>query len=166
MDRMWAPWRMQYVSEISKDDGTGCVFCDNPARSDDRNDLILFRGEKSFIILNRYPYNNGHLMVVPYLHTAQITDLDEQTSSEMWRLITKGVQCLRTAYKPEGFNIGMNMGRAGGAGIDQHLHFHIVPRWGGDANFMLTIGETKVISQGLMESYDILFAIMHREPAA
>ncbi len=155
MDKLWAPWRMEYVQRVDAKDG-GCVFCTVPQKENDRDNLILYRGETSFVILNKYPYNNGHCMVVPYKHTADSADLDNDVALEMWQLINKCKAVLTQAFHPDGFNIGMNVGRTAGAGIDQHVHMHIVPRWNGDTNFMPIIGETKVVSQGLLETYDAL----------
>ena len=155
MDRLWAPWRMEYLKNIDCQ-GPGCIFCLLPEEKKDKKNLIIDRGEKCFVIMNLYPYNNGHLMVVPYKHTSDCSDLGDDVIVEMWKLVNKCKSVLRKAFRPEGFNIGMNIGRTAGAGIDQHIHMHIVPRWNGDTNFMPLIGETKVISQSLPESYDTL----------
>lgn len=148
---------MQYIQGIDKKE-CGCVFCTKPAESNDRDNLILFRGKKAFVVMNLFPYNNGHLMVIPYEHTSDILTIDEETSGEMWKLLSLSKRVLTAAFSPDGFNIGMNVGRAAGAGIDQHIHLHIVPRWNGDTNFMPAIGETKVISQALNDTWDILAA--------
>ena len=155
MDKLWAPWRMKYIRNIHEKD-EGCIFCAKPKEETDRENLILFRGKKNFIIMNRYPYNNGHLMVVPYEHKSDSDDIDDTVAFEMWKLTNKCKEALAKAFHPDGFNIGMNIGRTAGAGIDQHIRMHIVPRWNGDTNYMPIIGETKVISQGLLEAYDIL----------
>lgn len=155
MDKLWAPWRMEYIQDSDIQDN-GCIFCNKPGQSADRENLILYRGAKCFVIMNKYPYNNGHLMIVPYLHTSDTLKLDDPTGVEIWHLINKCVTVLTNLFHPAGFNIGMNLGRAAGAGIDQHVHMHIVPRWNGDTNFMPVIGETKVVSQGLYEAYDLL----------
>ncbi len=155
MDRLWAPWRMKYISNVDKET-TSCIFCEKPESENDRENLILFRGKKAFVIMNLYPYNNGHLMVVPYAHCSSLNQLSNEEISEIWELVRTATQILSDAIKPEGFNVGMNIGRVAGAGIDQHLHMHIVPRWNGDANFMPVVGETKVISQGITEAYDTL----------
>ncbi len=155
MERLWAPWRMKYIQGIDRDDSE-CIFCVKPTEEDDRGSLILLRGEKAFVLMNLYPYNNGHLMVVPYLHTSNMADLDESTVSEIWGLCHRCVDVLGRALRAEGFNIGLNLGRVAGAGIDQHLHLHIVPRWNGDTNYMPVTGETKVISQSLEDAYDSL----------
>jgi ATP adenylyltransferase len=154
MDHLWAPWRMQYIQKIDKEEG--CIFCNKPSQSEDRVNLILCRGKHCFVIMNLYPYNNGHLMVVPYVHTSDIITLDRETSCEMWDLVCLSRKVLAKAFKPDAFNIGMNIGRAAGAGIDQHIHMHIVPRWNGDTNYITVISETKIISQGIHETYDLL----------
>ncbi len=156
MDRLWAPWRMKYIREGIDKPENGCVFCVTLGESDDRRNLILYRGTTAFVICNKFPYNNGHLMVVPYQHTFNIDDLDDACSLEVWKLAARSRRVLTEAFSPDGFNIGMNLGRVAGAGIDTHLHMHIVPRWNGDANFMPVVGETKVISQSLEETYDAL----------
>jgi ATP adenylyltransferase len=155
MKKLWAPWRMTYISALEKP-GKGCVFCTKPKRSDDRRNLILWRGKKCFVVMNLYPYNNGHLMVVPYRHTSDIAGLDPKTITEMWGAVARSTAILKKAFKAEGFNVGLNLGRVAGAGIDQHVHLHIVPRWNGDTNFMAILGNTKVISQGMIEAYDEL----------
>jgi len=156
MDRLWAPWRMRYISTIDSRN-EGCIFCTKPRESNDRDNLILLRGSHVFIIMNLYPYNNGHLMIVPYQHTSDILTLSPETAAELWEGVCLCKQVLTQAFKPDGFNVGMNLGRTAGAGIDQHVHMHIVPRWNGDTNFMPVVGETKVISQGIEETYDQLF---------
>jgi ATP adenylyltransferase len=158
MNRLWAPWRMKYIQDIDKDDDE-CIFCKKPSQPNDkdRDNLILFRGKKCFVLMNLFPYNNGHLMIIPYEHTSDILSLDKETSDELWELLCKSRRALSKALKPDAFNIGMNIGRVAGAGIDQHVHMHIVPRWNGDTNFIGVIGETKVISQALWETYDSLF---------
>jgi ATP adenylyltransferase len=158
MKRLWAPWRMSYIKGIGKKD-KGCIFCTKPQESDDRKNLILYRGKKSFIIMNAFPYSNGHLLVIPYMHTCEIDSLDEETSIEMWKNLVTARNVLQTAYNPDGFNIGMNIGRVAGAGIDQHLHLHIVPRWNGDTNFMPVLSDCRVMSEGLDGSYDTLIKL-------
>ncbi len=153
MDYMWAPWRMEYIlSTKSK----GCIFCDKPRQKNDRENLILFRGERCFVIMNFYPYNNGHLMVVPYCHVSNLEDLTSEEHAELMALLAKSNRVLKSAVNPDGFNIGMNLGKVAGAGIDDHLHFHIVPRWNGDTNFMPVLGHTKVLAQALFETWDSL----------
>lgn len=156
MDLLWAPWRMKYIQKVD-DKKDGCIFCSKPLEKEDRKNLILMRGENVFVMMNLYPYNNGHLMVIPYQHTNDILNLPEETSSELWKTLCLCKKILEKTIHPEGFNIGINLGRVGGAGIDQHVHLHIVPRWNGDTNFMPVVGKTKIISQGLEDSYDQLF---------
>ena len=155
MKTLWAPWRMKYL-KIVDDNRDECIFCEKPKERDDRLNLILFRGKYNFVIINKYPYNNGHLMVVPYKHTKNPSTLSDKTVVESWNLLNRCREILIEAYHPEGFNIGMNIGRTAGAGIDEHIHTHIVPRWNGDTNFMPVLSKTKVISEGLLDSYDVL----------
>jgi len=155
MKRLWAPWRMKYINGIDKKD-KGCIFCAKPLETDDTSNLIVHRGEKCFIILNAYPYTNGHLLIVPYLHTSEIDALDETISAELWKFIVLGKKVLVKAYRPDGFNVGMNIGRPAGAGIEEHLHVHIIPRWNGDNNFMPVMNDTRIISQGLGDTYGLL----------
>lgn len=130
----------------------GCIFC-TKLRQADADEHILYRGERCFVVLNRYPYNNGHLMVVPYLHVPTLEQLDDETSLELMRLVRVALQALRTEYNPQGFNIGVNEGTVAGAGVAEHVHLHIVPRWGGDTNYMSIVGETRVIPEWLDETY-------------
>ncbi len=153
MKKLWAPWRMEYIRQ---EKSSGCIFCDKPKQDRDRENLILHRGAGCFVIMNFYPYNNGHLMVVPYRHSADLAALTAAEQSEMMTLLGRCTTILTQQMRPHGFNIGMNLGRTAGAGIDDHLHFHIVPRWNGDTNFMPVTGHTKVLSQGLQESWDSL----------
>ena len=149
---LWAPWRIKY---ITGDKEEGCIFCKKPKEGNDKDNLILYTGETSFIIMNRYPYSNGHLMTVPYKHTNNFSDLTQEERLELMNLTAKCIDILQV-IKPEGFNIGMNLGRTGGAGIDDHLHFHIVPRWSGDNNFMPVIGDVRVMPEYLEETYETL----------
>jgi len=160
-ERLWAPWRLKYIEQAPKVDGeSGCIFLDLPAQNDDRKNLILFRGEKAFVMLNAFPYTNGHLMVAPYRHTADMTVLDDVELLEINQLVAKSVGWITKAYRPDGFNIGVNVGRAAGAGIPTHIHWHIVPRWDGDTNFMGVVGDVRVLPQSLEESYDRLKAAL------
>lgn len=154
MDHIAAPWRMDYILSNSDNtpkeevkDGTGCIFCDFPKLDDDEKHLILHRGEHAFVILNAFPYNPGHLMVVPYRHTADFPGLKPEELTEMTELTQTACKTLTELMHPQGFNIGMNIGKIAGAGIDQHLHIHVVPRWGGDTNFMPVLGEVRVLSE-------------------
>ena len=152
MKVLWAPWRIKY---ITGDKEEGCIFCKKPKEGNDKENLILYTGETSFIIMNRYPYSNGHLMTVPYKHTNSFSDLSQDERLDLMNLTAKCLDILQV-IKPEGFNIGMNLGRTGGAGIDDHLHFHIVPRWSGDNNFMPVIGNIRVMPEYLEETYETL----------
>ena len=153
MDRLWSPWRMDYIrSEKEK----GCIFCDKPELNDDRETLILYRGEHTFVLMNIYPYNNGHLMVAPYAHVDNSNDLDTVERNEIMSLADSAMVILKGTMNAEGFNFGANIGKSGGAGIEEHIHYHIVPRWQGDTNFMPVVGHTKVQVEGLQETYDIL----------
>jgi ATP adenylyltransferase len=147
--RLWAPWRLDYI----KSDKTGeCIFCTQPALGNDQEALIPHRGERCFVILNAYPYNNGHLMVAPYAHGGNLEDVDDETSLELVSLIKRCMRALAGAYRPEGYNVGLNQGRIAGAGMADHVHFHVVPRWGGDTNFMPVISDTRVLPQSLADS--------------
>lgn len=150
MKRIWAPWRIDYIKS-EKD--PGCIFCDMLEYGDDPKMLILERNEVSFVVMNKYPYNNGHLMVAPYEHTKDITSLKPQVQSEMFASIQKCVKVLKAEMNPHGFNIGLNLGLVAGAGVEDHLHFHIVPRWNGDCNFMPVLADTRVISEHLDATY-------------
>jgi len=149
MKAIWAPWRIEYISGEKEE---GCIFCNKPEEKQDRRNLILFRGSAGFIIMNRYPYANGHLMAVPYRHTNNILSLNEAERLDIMNLTIICTEMLKI-LKPEGFNIGMNLGRIAGAGIDDHIHFHVVPRWNGDTNFMPVIADTKVIPEYLDQTY-------------
>jgi len=159
MNALWAPWRMDFLGAEKPE---GCIFCLFPAETGeaaDRRNLILARTAHSFAILNRYPYNNGHLMVIPRRHTAEFAALSDDELEDLHKLLRRAVQVLREAYHPEGFNIGMNLGVAAGAGIADHLHYHVVPRWVGDTNFMPVIGTTKVMVEHLDQSFGTLQAL-------
>ena len=154
MDYLWSPWRYRYVSTAGA--GDGCVFCLAAAENQDRENLIVHRAAHCFVILNRFPYTSGHLMVVPYAHVATAEDLDEAGTMEMALLTRRVAGILRRAYRPDGLNIGMNIGRAAGAGIAGHIHTHVLPRWAGDANFMTTVGETRVLPEDLDGTWERL----------
>jgi len=154
MEFLWAPWRMEYILRVDKQEG--CIFCIKPRENDDRGNLILYRGRTCFVILNRYPYNNAHLMIVPYRHTADLSDLSDEERAELMDLLSKSISVLKEKVSPHGFNIGMNLGRIAGAGVHDHLHFHVVPRWEGDTNFMPVVGHTKVMSEALEETWEKL----------
>lgn len=147
MNRLYAPWRMAYVEQPQEPspDATGCVFCDKAASTEDVPNLVVHRGRFCFVLLNLFPYNNGHLMVVPYLHTALLADLDADMSLELLTLAQSAQAALAKTMHPEGYNLGMNLGTAAGAGIADHLHLHVVPRWTGDTNFMPVLADVKVL---------------------
>ena len=146
MDRLWSPWRLEYVTGSRKD--TGCVFCEAP-RSPDQRFLIVHEGRLAFVILNLYPYNNGHLMVVPYRHVASLNALERDELHEIADLTQRTEAALMRAYNPQGLNVGINLGKPAGAGILEHIHVHAVPRWNGDTNFMTVVGETRVLPEDL-----------------
>jgi ATP adenylyltransferase len=154
--RIWAPWRLAYVKDASKDIEEECIFCAKPAQDDDEGNLIVHRGEKAFVILNLYPYTNGHLMVAPYEHVGRIQDIAPEVTAEMMALAQRSMSHLEDVYSPHGFNVGFNQGRVAGAGVEHHIHMHVVPRWGGDTNFMPVIGDTKVMPQTIEQSYAAL----------
>lgn len=146
MEHLWAPWRMEY---IDADRESGCIFCKKAAADDDEANLILHRGESCFVILNLFPYNPGHLLIAPYRHTAELSGLTPEESAEMFVLTQRSIDILKETMSPEGFNIGMNLGKTAGAGIADHLHMHAVPRWDGDTNFMPVLGDVKVLPEHL-----------------
>ncbi len=154
MERLYSPWRSQYIEGLSKSEG--CFLCNALKENNDEKNLILYRGKKAFVIMNLFPYNAGHLMVCPNEHIGDFTSIDEETLCEISLLTQKMVKLLKLVLKPDGFNIGYNLGKAAGAGLESHIHNHIVPRWVGDTNFMPAIGEVRVISQDLREIYSKL----------
>jgi ATP adenylyltransferase len=144
------------VKDASKDIEEDCIFCAKPAQDDDAANLIVHRGEHSFVILNLYPYTNGHLMVAPYEHIGRLQELSPETTAEMMSLAQRAMGRLEEVYDPHGYNVGFNQGRVAGAGVEHHIHLHVVPRWGGDTNFMPVIADTKVMPQTLEQSYEAL----------
>ncbi|MCI0331445.1 MAG: HIT domain-containing protein [candidate division Zixibacteria bacterium] len=155
---IWAPWREGFILGSKE---KGCIFCRRLRRKRDKTDLILFRGRTSFVILNLYPYTSGHLMILPNRHIAALSELTAEESAEMMELAARAAEGMKRALHPEGFNLGMNLGRAAGAGVEGHLHLHVVPRWTGDANFMPVVGKTKVFSVGLRKTYDLLYPYLN-----
>lgn len=156
MERLWTPWRMEYIRSASKaptEGGDGCIFCDKPAEGDDERTYILARSELAFAMLNAYPYNPGHLMVAPLRHTGALQELSGEELLDASRLLQRAVGALQRSAEPHGFNLGMNLGRVAGAGVPGHLHWHVVPRWNGDTNFMSISGETRVLPEMLAETY-------------
>jgi len=159
MEKLWSPWRSQYIDtfkEEKKETLPGSLFTRILNENDDKKNYLLHRGKYSFIIMNLYPYNSGHLMIVPYKEARELSELDVETRLEMFSFLELGVNALNEAIKPHGFNIGANLGRVAGAGIEDHLHFHIVPRWNGDTNFMPVLNDVKVISEEMGRTYDKL----------
>ena len=155
-ERIWAPWRLEYVKDASKDSEQECIFCAKPADGDDEANLIVHRGERCFVILNLFPYTNGHLMVAPFEHLGSITELPAETIAEMMDLAQRAMRGLEERYAPHGSNVGFNQGRVAGAGVEHHIHMHVVPRWGGDTNFMPVLADTRVMPQSLEDSYRAL----------
>ena len=145
LERLWTPWRSEYVTTAGESDG--CIFCDHLDQGDDHEARILHRGAKAFVILNAFPYNTGHLMVAPFRHVGDICELEEDERGEMMSLTSESIAIIRDAMKAHGFNVGMNLGTVAGAGIPGHIHMHVVPRWGGDTNFMPVVGGTKVLPE-------------------
>jgi ATP adenylyltransferase len=154
MDYLWTPWRYRYIAGADK--LAGCIFCNALAANRDEEMFIVLRGAKNYVILNRYPYTSGHVMIVPYEHTADFARLDTQTTTEIMLLAQRAQAALHTVYHPEGYNFGMNLGRSAGAGIADHLHFHLLPRWTGDTNFMTSISETRLEPEELATTYSKL----------
>jgi ATP adenylyltransferase len=157
MEHLWAPWRMKY---ILSEKGGECIFCVTSSRREDRKRLILYRSKLSIIIMNRFPYNNGHVMVAPMTHAGHLEDLSLEELTDLSVVLRKTVLLLKKAMNPEGFNVGMNVGRVAGAGIADHLHFHVVPRWSGDTNFMPIVNETTVIPEALEKTYARLLSVL------
>jgi len=153
MDRLWSPWRMEYIRSAAVGEEAGCLFCDLSSKGDDEAALILARTERAFAVLNAYPYNAGHLMVAPLRHVGELDEFDGQELLQCQELLQRSVRALRQVAEPDGFNLGMNLGRVAGAGVPDHGHWHLVPRWSGDTNFMPVVGETKVLPELLAESY-------------
>lgn len=153
MKRIWSPWRVQYIHNPNP---AGCVFCDKAAESKDAENKILLRGKFNFIIMNIYPYNPGHLLIVPFRHIGILEDMTDTERNEHYQLVSRAVGVLRAATRTSSFNVGMNLGQVAGAGIADHVHTHVVPRWNGDNNFMPVIAETRVISQSMEDIYNLL----------
>ena len=157
MEHLWSPWRREYIENHDKE--AVCVFCEAQAKDDNSENLIAYRGKLAYVILNRFPYTNGHLMVVPFVHKPTLEELDTETRTEMMELTTRAMSALRELYEPQGFNMGANIGKAAGAGVPGHVHIHIVPRWAGDTNFMSTLGQTRVLPEALEDTYNRVRAV-------
>lgn len=153
MDTLWAPWRAEYIQKPGEKDG--CVFCLAQTR-DPKEALVLFKGAVSLVILNKFPYNSGHLMICPLRHVGKVEDVTPEEGFDTYRLVRHSIAALKKAFNPDGFNVGMNVGKAAGAGIADHLHMHIVPRWNGDMNFMPVLADVKIISEHLLQTYEKL----------
>lgn len=159
MQRLWSPWRSKYIASGVDAQVEGCVFCRIAADPDsDASNFVLHRGQHAFVLLNLYPYITGHLMIVPYLHTSEFDAVPKEITDEMMDLAKRSQTALRKVYSPSGFNLGMNLGSAAGAGIADHIHIHVLPRWGGDTNFMTTVGESRVIPEALDVTYSKIIA--------
>jgi len=158
LDRLWSPWRGEYIaSATASDSSTSCVFCEIQAdASNDQQNFVLHRARFNFVVLNIHPYSSGHLMIVPYEHAAELRAVSKETSDELMDLTKRSEAAIREAYQPDGINLGMNLGRAAGAGIAGHIHVHILPRWNGDTNFMTTVGETRVLPEDLSTTFSKL----------
>ena len=150
MKHVWAPWRIQYILEEKPE---GCVLCDKHRESNDAENYLLYRGEKNFIMLNLYPYNPGHLLVAPYRHAASLAELTAEERNEHFELVSRCTTVLKSVFEPDGFNLGANLGKVAGAGIDDHFHSHIVPRWQGDTNYIPVLADTRVVPQALQDTY-------------
>jgi ATP adenylyltransferase len=176
-EQLWAPWRLEYIKRdpaakqreleesarlnLRPGGDRGCFMCRAVADNDDRKHLIVYRGPTTFVILNRFPYNNGHLLIAPYDHHGRLDELEREVNSEAVEMLSRLVQVLEREIKAQGFNIGLNLGAIAGAGVPGHLHWHVLPRWQGDTNFMPTIAGTRVISQSLDELYEIVHSALH-----
>jgi ATP adenylyltransferase len=159
MDRIWSPWRYKYVSKASP--GDPCIFCEKSAQDSDRENFILHRGRRNFVLLNAYPYTTGHLMIAPYSHTATLREAPEDTLAELMALTSTAERCLTAVYRPPGLNIGMNIGECAGAGVAGHIHMHVLPRWPADSNFMTTVAETRVLPETLEDTYAKLLQVFN-----
>jgi ATP adenylyltransferase len=157
---LWAPWRMAYIDGAR---GDGCLFCEKPREADDRTGLILCRGPLTYVMMNRYPYASGHLMIVPYRHCADLSQLSPEESLEIMQSAQRCIQVLQRAFRAEGFNIGFNLGKIAGAGIAEHVHMHVVPRWMGDTNFMPVLADTKVMPEYLEVGYAKLYSFFREQ---
>jgi ATP adenylyltransferase len=161
MDYLWSPWRFRYISKAES--SAGCIFCTKAAENRDAENFILHRANSNFVMLNLYPYTSGHMMIAPYQHVATLTDAEPETLAEMMFLARRAERNLREIYRPDGFNLGMNIGASAGAGVAGHIHLHVLPRWTGDANFMTTVSETRVLPETLADTYEKLSRVSWKE---
>lgn len=155
-ERLWAPWRYPYLKSLRQETGNDCIFCVKPEENKDKENLIVFRGDQTFVMMNKFPYNNGHLLIIPYRHLGELGTCNSEEQKELFEILTKSITIFRETMNPDGFNIGMNLGQAAGAGIADHIHFHIVPRWNGDTNYMPIVSDTRVISMSLEDGWELL----------
>jgi ATP adenylyltransferase len=162
MDHLWTPWRSTYMKE--KKERVSCVFCLAAASAHDEDTLVVYRGRLNFVILNRYPYTSGHLMIAPYQHVSRLQQTDDETTEEMMRLVRLAERLLEQSYQPQGINLGMNLGEAAGAGMEQHIHMHVLPRWFGDANFMTSVSNTRIIPEELPVTWSKLSQAFKQTP--
>ena len=160
MDVLWAPWRMEYI--LSDQKSSECIFCPGTDRTNDPDRLILWVGDLTMVMMNRYPYNNGHLLVAPVRHVSSLDQLTEQEMLDLLGMVRGSVEILKKAMNPEGFNVGLNLGKVAGAGVEAHMHFHIVPRWNGDTNYMTVVGEVRVIPEHIKRTYERLLPYYKR----
>lgn len=160
MKTLWAPWRMEYILGKKEPD---CIFCSYPKKNKDRESLMLYRSSHSFVMMNKYPYNSGHIMVVPYIHTSTIDNLADEVLLDFMKVMQHALKCLRQAFSPDGFNTGINFGAIAGAGMEEHVHLHIVPRWAGDTSFMSVLGEIRVVPEHILQTYDKLHPIFNKK---
>ncbi|UCG55333.1 MAG: HIT domain-containing protein [Dehalococcoidia bacterium] len=156
MEYLWAPWRIEYVKKARDEKKGGCILCSKTTKKNDSTNLILYRGQYCFIMMNSYPYNSGHLMIAPYRHVANLEDLNNEERDENFALVSRSVAIEKRVLKADGFNIGINLGRIAGAGIDKHIHIHVVPRWLGDTNFMPVVADIKVVNEAIKDTYNRL----------
>jgi len=156
MKQLWAPWRMEYIRDAINNDDKTCFLCKAYSERTNPESLVVAGFKHTFVVMNKFPYNNGHLMIVPIKHVGSIQELESETRLEMMNIIAIATEILKEKMNAEGFNIGINLGKVAGAGIPDHIHIHIVPRWNGDTNYMPVFSDTKVISQGLKETYEII----------
>jgi ATP adenylyltransferase len=156
MEKLWAPWRMQYIEKSLINDDSDCIFCTSSDTSKDKGKLVLCRGKNAFVMMNKFPYNNGHLLIAPYRHIGDFPELTDAELLDMQKLLGLCIKAIKASMHPQGFNIGVNLGRVAGAGVEDHVHYHLVPRWSGDTSFLPIFGEVKVISEALDKTYDRL----------
>jgi len=165
LEKLWSPWRSKYIEGFkpgNENEDDECLFCRITKDDKDKENFLVHRGAKSFIIMNLYPYNSGHLMIVPYIHASSLSELDDETNLDCMQMINLSCEILNDSIYPHGFNIGANIGRVSGAGIDSHIHFHIVPRWSGDTNFMPVLNDVKVVSEAMDDTYEKLITALKK----